>query len=87
MAARPHLEIAFSHSCGMFPQSLCSPTRSDNNNTNSYHLLGLAMCLAYAGLRVLSLSSLIHSSLEAYIVDTIVVPILQMRKLKFREIE
>ena len=45
------------------------------------------MCLAYAGLRVLSLSSLIHSSLEAYIVDTIVVPILQMRKLKFREIE
>ena len=43
MAAGPHWEIAFSDICKMFPQSLCSQTTSDNNNTNRSHLLGLAM--------------------------------------------
>ena len=44
------------------------------------------MCLAYTRLRVLSMHALIHSFPEAYQMDTIVVCILQMRKLKFREI-
>ena len=44
------------------------------------------MCLAYTAIRVLSVCSLIHSSPWTYQVDTIVL-ILQMRKLKFREVE
>ena len=44
------------------------------------------MCLAYTRLRVLSMQALIHSSPEAYQMDTMVISILQMRKLKFREI-